>query len=67
MRALECCECGADVNTYNLTGVRVDAEGALTELLCDTGATCDDCVPDYGPHVTACVDDGHCALIVGGL
>lgn len=62
VRALECCECGADLNSYNLASVRSDAEGAITGLLCDADTACNECAPDYSGFVAFCADDGHCAF-----
>lgn len=62
VRALSCCECGADLSEENLVAVRNDSEGALGAILCgDRDFACPECAPDY-PWVAYCAEDGHCAL-----
>ena len=62
IRALECCECGADINAYHLAAVRVDADADISALLCDDEAACDFCAPDYSGYIAFCATDGHCAF-----
>lgn len=62
VRALECCECGADISLENLTAIRTDGEAAFAELYCDDGAGCFECAPDYRGFEAFCAEDDHCAV-----
>lgn len=62
VRALSCCECGADLSEENVVAVRTDAGGALGQILCGDGDfACPECEPIY-EFIAYCADDGHCAL-----
>ncbi len=63
MRATECCECGADTSPDALIGIRIDAEADYLNLVCDSDAICDDCVPIYpDTHEAFCNDVGACSV-----
>lgn len=57
LRVVDCCECGADIRLDRLVAVRADQLASFTDLVCEPGTACDDCVPTYEPFFTWCGAD----------
>lgn len=57
LRVVDCCECGAEIRPGRLVAIHVDQRASFTELVCEPGTACDDCVPTYEPYFTWCGAD----------
>lgn len=58
VRAIDCCECGADTSPGRLIAV----SRGYDELVCDPMSACPECAPVYPDTVFALCNDGHCRL-----